>query len=144
MTHHVIAYLLYLAIAITITIWVGHTLHKHGRHFVIDAFHGDEERGDAVNHLLLVGFYLVNMGMAALFLHVGKNPETAATLIEYVVTKIGVVLIVLGGMHYFNLKNLDRLRRKGAAHKKAATTGGPGVRVAKPAFQNPIEEHFYR
>jgi len=113
----VITYLLYIIITAAITIWVGHTLHKHGRPFVLDAFKGDEVRADAVNHLLLVGFYLVNFGFVMLFLRAGTPPQNAVDMIEYIATKNGIVLLALGFMHYFNMFNLNRLRRKG---KKAA------------------------
>ena len=57
----VIHHLLYLAISIVTTVWVAHTLHKHGRIFLVDAFHGNEKLADSVNHLLVVGFYLINI-----------------------------------------------------------------------------------
>ena len=89
-------YIIYAIITVAVTAWVGQTLHKHGRQFVVDAFHGDEERGDAVNHLLLVGFYLVNMGFVLLFLHYGEPPQTVVQAIEYCATKLGIVFIALG------------------------------------------------
>ena len=113
MTYQLIAYGMYAIITIALTVWVGHTLHKHGRQFVVDAFQGDETRGDAVNHLLLSGFYLLNFGFVALFLRWGEKPTDAVGAVEYIATKIGIVLVVLGAMHYFNLWNFDRLRRKG-------------------------------
>ena len=113
MTTPVITYLLYITITAAITIWVGRTLHKHGRTFVIDAFRGDEVRADAVNHLLLVGFYLVNFGFAMLFLRAGTPPDNNVEMIEYIATKNGFVLLALGFMHYFNMFNLNRLRQKG-------------------------------
>jgi hypothetical protein len=57
-----ICYLSYLAISIGLTIWVARTLHKNGRVFLVEAFHGNEELADSVNHLLVVGFYLINGG----------------------------------------------------------------------------------
>jgi hypothetical protein len=109
----ILNHLLYLVIAIPAIVWVGNRLHTHGRQFVIDAFRGDIERGTAVNHLLLIGFYLVNLGLMALFIRFGDRPETAIDMIETVVGKIGVVLLALGGLHYMNLFNFDKMRRKG-------------------------------
>ena len=57
-------YGLYFVISLAMTIWVARTLHANGRLFLIDAFHGDEPRADAVNRLLVVGFYLVNWTFA--------------------------------------------------------------------------------
>ena len=55
-------YLLYLAITAGFTIWVAKTLYKNGRAFLVEAFGGNEPIADSVNHLLVVGFYLINFG----------------------------------------------------------------------------------
>jgi membrane-bound ClpP family serine protease len=87
-------------------------LHKNGRLFLVDAFHGDDKRADAVNHLLVVGFYLINFGFILLFLRVGQKPQSLVEAIEYSSVKLGVVMLVLGGMHFFNMFNFDKMRKK--------------------------------
>ncbi len=109
----IFTYTMYFVVALAMTIWVAKTLHKNGRLFLIDAFHGDEARADAVNHLLVVGFYLLNIGFVLLFLKRGDNPRDAVEAIEYAATKLGIVMLVLGGMHFFNMYNFDKMRRKG-------------------------------
>lgn len=109
----VYSYAAYLLISIILTIWVARTLHRNGRIFLIDAFHGSEPRADSVNHLLVVGFYLINIGFVTLALKYGDKPTDLASAIEFVSTKIGYVLLVLGIMHFFNMFNFDKLRRKG-------------------------------
>jgi hypothetical protein len=106
-------YLIYIALRITLTIWVARTLHKNGRIFLVQAFHGNEQMADSVNHLLVVGFYLVNVGYIALALKYGDKPVTIQEAFEFLSTKIGLVLVVLGGMHFFNMFNFDKMRRKG-------------------------------
>jgi len=113
MTTAILTYVAYILISLCLTIWVAKTLHKNGRLFLIDAFHGDEERADAVNHLLVVGFYLINIGFILLFLSRGEKPTDLVGAIEYSATKLGVVTLVLGGMHFFNMFNFDKMRRKG-------------------------------
>lgn len=114
MNYTVLAYLLYLPIAIAMTIWVARTLHRNGRVFVVAAFRGNEAMGDAVNHLLVVGFYLINIGFIAFALRYGDKPTDLQSMIELLSTKLGVVLLVLGAMHFFNMFNFDKMRRKGA------------------------------
>src|SRR5467141_1190101 len=97
-------YLAYLAISIGVTIWVARTLHKNGRIFLVDSFLGNEALADSVNHLLVVGFYLVNVGYVSLALKYGGKPSTLAEAIEILSTKIGVVLLVLGVMHFANIR----------------------------------------
>jgi hypothetical protein len=110
-------YLAYVLVSVSLTFWVGRNLHKNGRFFIIDAFHGDTKSADAVNHLLLVGFYLVNFGFVALFLSYGNHPSSLVGAIEYISTKLGVVLVVLGGMHFFNMRNIANMRSKAQAKK---------------------------
>ncbi len=112
MTIEIATYLLYLAISIALTIWVAHTLHKNGRVFLVDVFHGNETLADSVNHLLVVGFYLINLGYVSLALKLGYDVTSAKEGIEALSVKVGMVLLVLGGMHFFNLLVFSRMRRR--------------------------------
>jgi len=97
-----IAYLIYLAVMLLVTVGVGRSLFKNGRAFLVDAF-GDEALADSVNHFLLAGFYLVNLAMVAFALHVGGRAEKLIDVIELLGSKIGSALLVLGVMHLLNL-----------------------------------------
>src|SRR5258705_12074583 len=110
MTVEIITYLVYLAISIALTIWVAHTLHKNGRVFLVDVFHGNEQLADSVNHLLVVGFYLINLGYVSLALKLGYSLASAQAGIEALSVKVGIVLIVLGGMGFFNVVIFSPLR----------------------------------
>ena len=112
MTMEITTYLLYLAISIALTGWVAHTLHKNGRIFLVDVFHGNEGLADSVNHLLVVGFYLINLGYVCLALKLGNSIASPQEGIEALSVKVGMVLIVLGGMHFFNLFIFSRMRRR--------------------------------
>ena len=106
------AYITYMIASVALTVWVAHTLHKNGRVFLVDSFLGNESLADSVNHLLAVGFYLVNIGYVALALKYGEKPMDLAQSIEALSTKVGLVLLVLGAMHFFNLYVFSRLRRR--------------------------------
>lgn len=106
-------YATYMILSVLLTVWVGHTLHKHGRIFLVDAFGGNGPLADAVNHLLLVGFYLINIGYVTLALRVGQKPVAVPEAMEILSTKVGMVLVVLGVMHFFNLFVFSRMRKKG-------------------------------
>lgn len=107
----ILAYLVYLVITLSVTVWVGKTLHKNGRAFLIDAFQGNKELADSVNHLLLVGFYLINIGYVNSALRMQRGPHDLLSAIELLSGKLGTVLIVLGGMHFLNLYLFSRFRR---------------------------------
>ncbi|MBL8176910.1 MAG: hypothetical protein JNK48_19710 [Bryobacterales bacterium] len=108
----VYTYLLYLALSFTVTVWVARTLQRNGRIFLIDAFHGNNPLADSVNHLLVVGFYLINLGWIVATLRTYLEIHTARALLELLSDKMGVVLIVLGIMHFFNLYLFSRIRRR--------------------------------
>ena len=114
------AYLAYLAISIALTVWVARTLHKNGRIFLVDSFMGNEQLADSVNHLLVVGFYLINVGYVTLALKYGVTAATAQECLETLSTKIGLVLLVLGFMHFFNLYVFTRMRKRGLANRHQA------------------------
>jgi len=116
------AYLIYLTISIALTVWVARTLHKNGRVFLVDVFHGNEPLADSVNHLLVVGFYLINFGYVSLALKLGYNVANTQQGIEALSVKVGMVLLVLGGMHFFNLFIFSRMR-----HRASLVNGPPPV-----------------
>jgi len=114
------AYLAYLLASVMLTIWVAQTLHKHGRIFLVDSFLGNEPLADSVNKLLVVGFYLINIGAVSLALKYGVKPRDTVEGLEFFSTKIGGVLLVLGFMHFFNLYVFARMRRKAMLRKNTA------------------------
>ncbi len=106
------AYVGYLVLSIGLTIWVARTLSKNGKIFLIDSFLGNAELADSVNHLLVVGFYLINAGFVTLALKYGDKPVDLPGTIETLSTKVGFVLVVLGVMHFFNLYIFSKMRRR--------------------------------
>ena len=104
-------YAVYIVISIALTIWVGRTLHKNGRIFLVDVFAGNDALADSVNHLLLVGFYLINFGFVSLALKLQHHVRNATESVETLSYKIGYVLVVLGAMHFLNLYVFSRIRR---------------------------------
>jgi hypothetical protein len=117
MTPIVWTYVSYLSVSILLTVWVARTLHKNGRIFLVDSFGGNEALADSVNHLLVVGFYLINIGYVTLALKEGAAPQDLRGVLEMLSGKIGVVLLVLGGMHFFNLLVFSKMRRRALLHR---------------------------
>jgi hypothetical protein len=106
------AYLLYLVIAIAITIWVARTLSRNGKVFLVQCFGHNAELADSTNHLLVVGFYLVNLGFITLTLSLGAEPTTWPEAIRFLSSKVGLAVLVLGGMHFFNMSSIAHFGRK--------------------------------
>jgi hypothetical protein len=117
MNYIIITYCLYLVTTICITIWVARTLFKNGKVFLIEIFHGNKELADSVNNLLLVGFYLINIGYAVYTLQVDYNIVNTREVIESLSIKIGLIILILGAMHFFNLYIFFNLRKKALANR---------------------------
>ena len=93
--HILVCYIGHLTTSLIATVWVAQTLRRSGRTFLIDAFHGNVELADSVNHLLMVGFYLINVGYVTQALRTGAQVTTARSAIELVCDKFGFVMMVL-------------------------------------------------
>ncbi|HMC59224.1 MAG TPA: hypothetical protein VKJ01_08545 [Candidatus Solibacter sp.] len=122
----VISYFVYLAISLGVTVWVARTLDTNGRIFLVEAFHGNAGLADSVNRLLVAGFYLVNIGYVTLALRTAGDLESPRAAIELVCDKIGLVLVVLGIMHFFGLYAINRLRMRGRERPEPPVAAGLG------------------
>lgn len=114
----VFTYATYITLSIALTVWVAQTLFKNGKIFLIDVFAGDEPLANSVNHLLVVGFYLVNFGFVSLFLKIEGEIADARLSIEALALKLGTVLLVLGAMHFVNLAIFTKVRAQQVATRQ--------------------------
>jgi hypothetical protein len=112
MNYFILTYAVYLVISISLTIWVAKVLFKNGRIFLVDIFHGQTELADSVNKLLVVGFYLINIGYMSLALKEVDNIPGAQEVVEVLSYKLGWIILILGGMHFLNLIIFFKLRNK--------------------------------
>ncbi len=104
-----LAYALYLIASIGMTIWVARVLSSSGENFLVRCFGQDVELARSTNRLLVIGFYLVNIGFICLRL---KSPGLVdAALIPAVGSSVGLSVLVLGGMHFFNMAMIARYGR---------------------------------
>lgn len=103
-------YAIYLCLSGAITVWVAESLSRHGRVFLIDVFHGSDVQADAVNRMLVVGFYLINLAGVLFNLSIGSSVMTALDGLDFLSSKIGLILTVLGAMHFLNLVVLTAVR----------------------------------
>jgi uncharacterized membrane protein len=121
----VISYAAYPAIGLALTVWVAGMLRRNGRLLLADAFRGDAKLGEAAKRLLLIGFYLVNLGYLTLSMSASASPENAQMTIEKVKDKVGGALVVLGITHFVVLFAFHQLRgRERSGHARAGFAGG--------------------
>src|SRR5260370_5720864 len=96
----VITYLLYLLISVGITVFVGSALSRSGRTFLLDVFGGNESLPEAVNRLLVVGFYLLNLGFMTLTLRATGQISRARQAVHLRSVHIGEVHLVLRALQF--------------------------------------------
>jgi hypothetical protein len=109
----VTVYVVYAGASVGLTIWLARTLSKNGEVFLDDVFVDNPRMAPAVNRLLVVGFYLLNLGYAFMTLKVGTNALTAVQAVEALAAKLGALLLSLGIIHFGNLYLFHRIRRRG-------------------------------
>lgn len=107
-------HIVYLAVSILITVWVGHMLQKHGKVFAMNGVSNGNALVDSFARLLEVGFYLLNFGIINIALRYGDAAYDSQTAIEVLSTKIGVVLLVLGVMHLLMTRGFNEMRKQRA------------------------------
>lgn len=112
MTYTVVAYSIYLIVTILLTMWVARTLFKNGRVFLVDIYHGNEELADSVNRLLVVGFYLINLGYAVFTLQNMGEVANLIDLMKRLSRNVGTITLILGAMHFFNLFIFFEMRKR--------------------------------
>ena len=128
MDHKVWMYLVYLATSVGLTVWVATTLSRNGLVFLEDVF-ADTRLAKAVNHLLVMGFYLLNLGYVAVAMRSGARIPDAARALETLSYKIGLVLLVLGVLHVLNVFFLGRYRRGRLRQQQALPPLPPAGRL---------------
>lgn len=119
----VTTYAAYIILSVGITIWVATTLSRNGQLFLINVFDGKKELASSVNHLLVVGFYLINLGFVSLGLKLGYDVASCREAIEALSLKEGTVLLTLGVMHFFNLFAFSCIRSKSSNHPPVTPDG---------------------
>ncbi|WDF79306.1 hypothetical protein PQ469_04730 [Mucilaginibacter sp. KACC 22773] len=117
MNYFILTYFVYLLVSIALTVWVAKVLFKNGRVFLVDIFHGNNELADSVNKLLVVGFYLVNIGYMSLTLKETGSIGSAQVVVEVLSYKLGWIILILGGMHFLNLVVFFKLRSRAKRDK---------------------------
>jgi len=108
----VTVYFIYAGASVGLTIWLARTLSKSGEVFLDDVFVDNPRMAPAVNRLLVVGFYLLNLGYAFVTLKAGVDSLTPVQAMETLAAKLGALLISLGVIHFGNMYLFHRIRRR--------------------------------
>lgn len=123
------AYVIYLPIAVGLTLFVARILFKNAKVFMMDIFNGREEIALSTNKLFEVGFYLINIGFALKIMEIVdkyKNPlDTGQEVVEILAHKLGGFSIYLGIMLFLNLFMFFRGKKKAREARNPKPTPAP-------------------
>ena len=97
------AYIIYLPVALCLTIYVTGKLFNNAIVYMMDIFHGRKEIAEATNQLFKIGFYLLNIGYALFILRIDQDMLSVKGIFEVLSTKIGGFSIYLGFMLLLNM-----------------------------------------
>lgn len=98
-----LAYVIYLVITYLIAVHVGLSFYRNGRIYILNLFHGDEKLTDFINRILLTGYYLLNLGYAALMISTWKTISTWTEVVSTIAAMTGKIMLVLAMIHFCNM-----------------------------------------
>jgi hypothetical protein len=103
MNYNIIAYLVYLALTLFIIVYVGRLFYRNGRIFILSLFKQDAALADQINHILLIAYYLFNIGYAFVRLHFWQRISGTEALISSIASHISLLIFILAATHYVNM-----------------------------------------
>ncbi len=125
-TYNFSAYMIYLPVVITLTVFVSQFLFKNSKTFMIDIFHQKEDIAMATNSLFKIGFYLLNIGFALCIIEFYEI-TTVESLVVDMSEKIGKFSIYLGIMMLLNLLLFLKGRKHAMNKDKMIKNENPAV-----------------
>lgn len=112
MNYNLLSYLIYGCITICIIYYVGKLFHQNGKVFILLLFHQNKTLTDTTNNLLLMAYYLFNIGYSIFQFSSWKTISAVDTMIATIGIKIGLLIIILAITHYFNMSLIYILSKK--------------------------------
>ena len=112
MNLNIIGYAIYLIITTIIITRVGKICYQNGNIYVAQLIPNHEELCQKINQLLLVGYYLLNIGYYAMTIISWERIENPTELIEIITSKSAIIIITIAIMHYINIILLTNYIKK--------------------------------
>jgi hypothetical protein len=104
-------YVVYALVAVGLTAWLARTLFRNGAAFLYDVFEDRPALAEAVNRLLVVGFYMLNLGYGLYILRAGRG-LTSFEAVQYLVNRLAILLGTLGVIHFVNVLVFWKIRSR--------------------------------
>lgn len=102
MNYNIVGYSIYIAVIFYITVFIGKKFHSHGRVFLHEILI-DHSVCEAVNNILLVAYYLLNIGNAIIMIKTWPQIESSSELFEVTSINLGQIILLLAIIHFVNI-----------------------------------------
>ena len=131
-------YTFYAVIAVGLVVFLARTLSRNGAIFLQDVFdEGQENLAKAVNQLLVVGFYLLNLGYSLLIYRLQDQYDSLIFAFNEMVVRIGILLLSLGVIHLINMYLFWKIR---GAYSKPSGVPELQARLDRPLPPTPGQQ----
>jgi hypothetical protein len=87
-------------------------LYKNGEVFLCDILRNDTELVENLNKLLLIGYYLINLGAATITITFWDTVDNVVEMCNALSSVLGKTILVLALLHYNNIFWIKFLNRK--------------------------------
>jgi ABC-type Co2+ transport system permease subunit len=98
-----LAYIVYLFITCLITVRTGWLFYRNGRVYIVSLLKGDEQLAHFINRLLLTGYYLINLGYAAVMISSWQTVTDITVLLTSIAAMTGKIMLTLALIHFCNM-----------------------------------------
>jgi len=103
MTYNILSYIIYGCITVYIIYYVGRLFHRNGRIFILRLFNGNDSLTDTTNNILLLAYYLFNIGYSVIQFSFWERITDVVNMISSISVKTGILILILALTHYFNI-----------------------------------------
>lgn len=112
MNYNILAYIVFLSMIIYIIVFVGRYFFTNGRVFILNLFNNNEEQADTINRILLIAYYLFNIGYSFMILRKWEKVHNTSEMFSSITENMSLLIIILAVMHYFNMTVIYILSKK--------------------------------
>lgn len=116
MNYNIVGYGIYLVFTFTVIIYVGLVCYKHGKVYSLQIFSGNEELTIRTNNILLVSYYLFNLGYCLVTIYTWQELHNWRDCIESISRKAGCILLTVGVLHMINIFTILFISQKYTNH----------------------------
>ncbi|MES1218302.1 MAG: hypothetical protein ABUT20_22540 [Bacteroidota bacterium] len=119
---NILAYIVYLFVSYLVTVHTGLLFYRNGRIYILNLLHGDEQLTSFINKMLLTGYYLLNLGYAAVMIRFWKTITTLNELVASIGSMTGKIMLTLAVIHFFNMAAIYFISKRNNHHLINHTT----------------------